>query len=237
MRAPMTQAPHRAPLAFSDLDSIVAAIRAGGGRLSSTRRVVLSALFAAEGPVSADYIAEGLGGRMVRSEVSSVYRALERLEELGVVRHVHVGHGPGLYALEGDTPREYLVCERCDRVDTVAADRLDRVRGEIRAEIGYEARFSHFPIMGLCAACAGGEDARRAQHPPEPPAETPPEHGPGGDPHSHPHVHGGHTHDHPHTRHDHQHTDHEHQHTHGDYAHSHDHVHEQGLEHHHEHAH
>ena len=33
------------------------------------------------------------------SDLASVYRNLEHLEELGVVRHVHFGHGPGLYAL------------------------------------------------------------------------------------------------------------------------------------------
>lgn len=154
----MTLAPHRERLDFSDLEGVAAAIRAGGGRLSSARRVVLSALFAAEGPVSAEYIADGLGGRMVGSEVSSVYRNLERLEELGVVRHVHVGHGPGLYALAGHTEREYLVCESCDRVDSVDAARLDGVRAEIRKTFGYEARFSHFPIVGLCPDCALGEE-------------------------------------------------------------------------------
>ena len=34
-------------------------------------------------------------------DLASVYRNLEQLEELGVVRHVHLGHGPGLYALVG----------------------------------------------------------------------------------------------------------------------------------------
>lgn len=150
----MTLAPRREPLVFHDLDEVAEEIRERGGRLSSARRVVLAALFEAAGPVSAEYIADGLGGRMIRSEVSSVYRNLERLEEIGVVRHVHVGHGPGLYTLEGDTEREYLVCERCNRVDTVEAKQLDRVRTQIRKRFGYEARFSHFPIVGLCSNCA-----------------------------------------------------------------------------------
>jgi high-affinity nickel-transport protein len=174
----MTQAPEREPLAFDDLDGVVAAIRERGGRVTAARRIVLEALFAADGPVSAEYIADGLGGRVVRSEVSSVYRNLELLEELGVVRHVHLGHGPGLYALEGRTQREYLVCERCHRVDAVDAGRLDRVREQIRADFGYEAAFGHFPIVGLCAACAAGAEAT-ADH----------GHSHGGYVHSHPHAH------------------------------------------------
>jgi Fur family ferric uptake transcriptional regulator len=178
----MTLAPRREPLAFEGLDDVAEAIRERGGRLSSARRVVLAALFAADGPVSAEYIADGLGGQMIRAEVSSVYRNLERLEDLGVVRHVHLGHGPGLYALEDATEREYLVCERCNRVDAVESKKLDRVRADIRKRFGYEARFSHFPIVGLCEQCAkeaGGGARGRA----------------GG---AHQHSHGSYLHEHDH---------------------------------------
>lgn len=160
----MTLAPRRAPLSFGGLDDVAAAIRDAGGRLTSARRVVLAALFAADGPVSAEYLAAGLGGQMIGSDISSVYRNLERLEALGVVRHVHVGHGPGLYTLEDDTQHEYLVCERCDRVDSVDAARLDEVRAAIRESFGYQARFSHFPIVGLCARCAEDDEPHSHEH-------------------------------------------------------------------------
>jgi Fur family ferric uptake transcriptional regulator len=104
--------------------------------------------------VSAEFIAEGLGGRLTGADLTSVYRNLEYLEELGVVRHVHVGHGPGLYALERGE-QEYLFCEHCERVDRVEASRLDPAREQIRKAFGYEASFSHFPVVGLCADCAG----------------------------------------------------------------------------------
>ena len=166
----MTRAPRRAPLHFDDLESVAKAIRSRGGRLSTPRRLVLEALFLAEGPVSAEYIADGLNGRGRTLDASSVYRNLQVLEELGVVHHVHLGHGPGLYALETATTHEYLVCMRCDRVDAVAAERFDPVRRQIRDEFGYEAAFGHFAIAGLCGACAAaegvgdGHDAHGAGH-------------------------------------------------------------------------
>jgi len=112
---------------------------------------VLEALFAADVPLPADAVAPGL-------DRASVYRALEYLEQLGVVRHVHLGHGPGLYALTGGAEREYLVCERCDRVRAVDAEELDGVRALIEREFGYRARFSRFPVVGLCADCAAAGD-------------------------------------------------------------------------------
>jgi Fur family ferric uptake transcriptional regulator len=91
-----------------------------------------------------------------------VYRNLESLEQLGLVRHVHLGHGPGLYALAGPA-REYLVCESCDATIAVDESQLDDVRDLLKARFGYEAHFSHFPIVGLCAACAA-EPAPSAHH-------------------------------------------------------------------------
>jgi len=141
------------PLPFRDLEEVAAAVRKAGGRLSAPRRRVLEALFAAEGPVSASYLAGGLGGRGPEVDLASVYRSLEQLEELGVVRHVHVGHGPGLYGLVGDGEREFLVCEACGKVVAVDPSALERVRGVIRDDFGLEARFTHFPIHGRCADC------------------------------------------------------------------------------------
>jgi Fur family ferric uptake transcriptional regulator len=152
----VTQAPRTPPVAAEDLDDVVAALRAQGGRLTAQRRALLGALFAAEGPVSAEHLARGLG-----VDPATAYRTLENLQELGVARHVHIGHGPGLYALATEPAREYLACERCDAVTIVDAATLDGVRSAIRAASGYEARFDHFPIVGLCAACAAGRPPAR----------------------------------------------------------------------------
>jgi Fur family ferric uptake transcriptional regulator len=155
----MTVAPRSEPLRFRDLDEVAEAVRRDGGRLTMPRRLVLEALFAADGLVTAEQIAAGAQtGAAI--EIASVYRNLERLEELGVVRHVHLGHGPGLYGLVGDGEREYLVCEGCGRVTAADPARLDRARAAIRADLGYEARFTHFPIHGLCTGCA---DAHRSR--------------------------------------------------------------------------
>jgi Fur family ferric uptake transcriptional regulator len=136
-------------MAFDDLDDAVQALRESGLRLSTPRRLVLEALFASTGPVAAGDLARELG-----LDESSVYRNLELLEQRGLVRHVHLGHTAGLYTLAGADDTEYLYCERCGNATAVTPDRLDPVREQIRDEFGYTARFTHFPIVGLCAQCA-----------------------------------------------------------------------------------
>jgi Fur family transcriptional regulator, ferric uptake regulator len=150
----MTDAPHRAPRSFSDIDEVLDMLRADGDRVSAARRLVLEALFAADGPVSADAIADGLDGQHTPLDRTSVYRNLEHFEKLGIVHHVHAGHGAGLYVLAGSGEHEYLVCERCHRVEAVEPKVLDAARSAIQRAAGYRARFSHFPIHGLCSTCA-----------------------------------------------------------------------------------
>jgi Fur family ferric uptake transcriptional regulator len=150
----MTVASNTPPLSFDTIEEAVRAVRKEGMRLSTARRLVLEAFFAADGPVSAVHLAHTLS-----IDETSVYRNLEVLERHGLIRHVHLGHGPGLYALVGRQEVEYLYCEQCDKVTAVATDQLDPIRKSIKTRFGYEARFTHFPIVGLCEHCAAASPA------------------------------------------------------------------------------
>jgi Fur family transcriptional regulator, ferric uptake regulator len=229
------RSPFKQPVQVEDLEGALRALRESGHRVTAARRMVLEGLFEVEGPVSADHLARTVGGKSTPLDTASVHRNLAQLEEIGLVRHVHIGHGPGLYALVGEADREYIACERCGRVTSVEPAKLDPVRRTIRRKFGYEARFSHFPILGLCRSCAeegrARTEARGADE-----MHHHDEHG-HDRPHSHRHGHGDEEHEHAHTTHDHEHTEHEHEHSHGDYVHSHPHVHEKGLEGAHEHGH
>jgi Fur family ferric uptake transcriptional regulator len=237
----MTDAPRRAQRTFGDVDEAIVQLREAGHRASAARRRVLEALFAADGPVSAELVADGLEGRFPRMDLASVYRNLDVLEAAGLVRHLHLGHGPGLYEPAGSPEREHLACERCGRVTSTEPARLDRIRTLIRRDFGYEARFDHFPILGLCAECARAGEAAELHSPHAQPGDRMSHADEHSHEHPHRHEHGhGHgsvSHSHPHTTHDHEHTEHEHEHSHGDRVHAHPHVHEQGLEHEHDHAH
>jgi Fur family ferric uptake transcriptional regulator len=147
----MTLAPESEPLRFSDLNDVAAVLKAEGTRMTTPRRLVLQALFAAEGLVSAEQVATG-SHTGIELDLTSVYRNLERLEELGLVRHVHLGHGPGRYLPTG-VRWEFVVCDACGEFAAVEPDVLDRARDAIRAATGYAVRFAHFPVVGTCPAC------------------------------------------------------------------------------------
>jgi Fur family ferric uptake transcriptional regulator len=148
----MTASFHGPPVEAATPNAAISALRANGLRVSAARRLVLEALYAADGPVSADDIAKGLNGRLPPSDLSSVYRNLETLEHVGLVDHVHLGHGPGLYAVAGPQ-RGWAVCETCERHIALEPQALEKLSAAVRRLIGFDARFSHFPIVGRCGDC------------------------------------------------------------------------------------
>jgi Fur family transcriptional regulator, ferric uptake regulator len=149
----MTVAHTAAPLDVTDSEQAMMLLREQGMRVSAARRLVIEALFTAPGPVSAEQIAGGVAG-LPASDLTSVYRNLEALERVGLVRHFHAGHGPGLYTLAARDGREHLACEVCGSVLTVDADQLEPARELLRDRFDFEASFAHFPIVGTCGRCA-----------------------------------------------------------------------------------
>jgi Fur family transcriptional regulator, ferric uptake regulator len=137
---------------FKSANAVLRALRERGLRISTARRLIVNALFEAGGPVSAQQIAIGLDGTPL--DLASIYRNLEKLQAIGVVRHFHAGHGPGRYVLaSGDEP-EYLACDRCGAIREIDRRELEPLREAVRKRFGYRVGFSHFPMMGLCPRCA-----------------------------------------------------------------------------------
>src|SRR4051794_19565118 len=106
-------------------------VRPHGLRLSTARRCVLHALLAAQRPPTAEEIAGD-------ADVASVYRNLETLEAIGIVRHVHLGHGPGRYALSARSGG-WATCERCGRSTLLDPAAVHEIRRVILETAGFDA--------------------------------------------------------------------------------------------------
>jgi len=152
----VTQAADVPAVRAADAADAVGLLRRSGVRVSTVRRLIVEGLFAADDPVSAAELAQRLG-----LDESSVYRNLEMLERHGLIRHVHLGHGPGLYTRHEDD--EYLFCERCGKVTVLESDELAAIRQQLERRFGHIPRFSHFALVGVCRDCARApSEPRRA---------------------------------------------------------------------------
>lgn len=136
------------PVAVPNPTAALGSLRARGLRISTTRRLVVDALFDAEAPVTAEAIARTAG-----ADLASVYRNLDALEAAGIARHVHVGHAAGRYVLSGRHEGGYAACDRCGRHVALDPAELARLRDEVRAVCGFACDFAHFPLVGACPDC------------------------------------------------------------------------------------
>jgi Fur family ferric uptake transcriptional regulator len=138
------------------LARILDALREKGGRLTPARRAIVTALVDAKAHVTADELAATVQGQLPDVHLSTIYRTLERLEELGFIEHVHLGHGRAIYQLADDR-HHHLVCDRCGWVTGVPADLLDEVAANVKKRYDFVLDPSHFSLGGFCRECAASE--------------------------------------------------------------------------------
>jgi Fur family ferric uptake transcriptional regulator len=128
-------------------------LRARGYRLTPQRQLVLEAVERL-GHATPDEIAAEVRRTAGGVNLSTIYRTLELLEELGLVTHAHFGHGPLTYHGRSGDEHAHLVCQSCERVvelpPTVLADLLERVRDGY----GFTVDVMHVALSGLCAECS-----------------------------------------------------------------------------------
>jgi Fur family ferric uptake transcriptional regulator len=88
--------------------------------------------------------------------ISTIYRTLELLEELDLVRHAHLGHGAPSYHPAGHHEHLHLVCRDCGSVSQIGVEVAAELTGQVRAQTGFEVDLEHFAIYGRCGRCAAG---------------------------------------------------------------------------------
>ena len=133
-------------------------LRRRGYRLTPQRQLVLEAV-GELGHGTPDEIAAAVRQKASGVNISTVYRTLELLEELGLVRHTHLGHGAPTYSVATDDDHVHLVCRDCGAVEEVAPDVLDDVVHRLERERGFSVDVGHFAVFGRCRECSdpGGE--------------------------------------------------------------------------------
>ena len=93
----MTTASQHRRSPVPDVDGALARIREGGGRVTAAKRSVVELLFGSEDVRTAEDFVAAIDG----VDRSVVYRTLAQFEELGIVEHVHLGHGSAVYRRRG----------------------------------------------------------------------------------------------------------------------------------------
>ena len=133
-------------------DELASRLHSLGYRLTPQRQLVLQAVETL-GHATPDEILAEVQQHASAVNVSTIYRTLEVLEELGLVRHAHLSDRAPTYHSVTDHVHFHLVCRNCHRVVSVDPEVLAPFASRLREEQGFVIDVGHLAIFGECVEC------------------------------------------------------------------------------------
>lgn len=129
-------------------------LRSRGLRWTPQRRTVIEVLAASDGHITGADLVERCREREPSTIPSTVYRTLDVLEELGLVRHGHDANGREEYHVEPAAEHGHLHCSDCGVTWEIGAEAAASVAASLRGAEGFEIDIGHVTLVGRCRDCA-----------------------------------------------------------------------------------
>ena len=146
----MTDHAHEHPSPAGDWQ---ATLRSKGYRLTPQRELVLRAVERL-GHATPDEILGAVREESQAVNISTVYRTLELLEELGLVRHAHISDRAPTYHSAAAPEHVHLVCRECHAITEVAPAVVEPLVASVRSTYGFVTDVGHLTVFGTCGRCA-----------------------------------------------------------------------------------
>ena len=127
-------------------------LREKGYRLTPQRELVLNAVDAL-GHGTPDEVCAKVHEQSSAINISTVYRTLELLEELGLVRHTHITDRAPTYHSTRTPQHVHLVCRGCGRVLEATPAEFETLRAGLLEQHGFTPDLGHLTVFGRCAEC------------------------------------------------------------------------------------
>jgi Fur family transcriptional regulator, ferric uptake regulator len=127
-------------------------LRERGLRLTPQRQLILEAAHEL-GHATPEQIHHAVRERAAGVNITTVYRTLELLEELGLVIHTHLSHGSPTYHPAGEDQHVHLVCRGCGSISEVDPAVLLPVTQRLQREQSFRVDVGHVSLFGLCGNC------------------------------------------------------------------------------------
>lgn len=132
--------------------SLAEMLRERGLRLTPQRQLILEAVHEL-GHATPEQVHHHVRERVAGVNITTVYRTLELLEDLGLVNHTHLSHGSPTYHAAGEHEHVHLVCRGCGSIGEVDPSVMRGVTERLAAEKGFRVDVGHVSLFGECGNC------------------------------------------------------------------------------------
>ena len=128
-------------------------LRESGHRLTPQRELVLTAVEKL-GHATPDQVYAEVRTHSSAINLSTVYRTLELLDELGLIHHAHLSDRAPTYHAARGHEHSHLVCRQCHTVTSVEREEMEAALGPLAARHGFRPDYGHLTVFGTCEDCA-----------------------------------------------------------------------------------
>ena len=128
-------------------------LRASGHRLTPQRELVLAAVETL-GHATPDDVYGEVRTHSDSINRSTVYRTLELLDELGLIRHAHLTDRAPTYHSARGHEHAHLVCRECHRVISIDRAEMEGALGTVASRHDFTPDYGHLTVFGACSDCA-----------------------------------------------------------------------------------
>ena len=138
-------------------EAAIRSLRARGQRWTPQRRALIEVLAGVEGHVTGAELIERCRAIDPATIPSTVYRTLDVLEELGLVRHSHGADGREEYHVLPEMEHAHLYCESCGQSWDLAASELGPLAQRLGESFRFTVDVAHLTISGTCSSTSRSE--------------------------------------------------------------------------------
>jgi len=128
-------------------------LQTNGYRLTGSRRAVVKIIAGSSKILTPLDVFEQARASHPGIGLVTVYRTLDKLEQLGLIQRVHQPSGCQAFAAALNGHQHLLICQRCGKVRYFSGDHLDGLVGNVEEESGFRVHEHWLQLFGLCNDC------------------------------------------------------------------------------------
>ena len=140
------------------MDDWLERLQENGYRLTGPRRTVVETIATSWQVLSPLEVFERARARYPSLGLVTVYRTLEKLEELALIQRVHTPAGCQTFIASAPGHQHLLICQNCGRFEYFSGDRLDTLMSDVQQESGYRIQDHWLQLFGVCTHCQSALD-------------------------------------------------------------------------------
>ena len=134
-------------------DEILETLRSDGRRITAQRSLLLEVIRQSHGHLDASEIYLRARSKDPRISLSTVYRNLNLLKEMGLISELHLDEEHHHYELREEADHYHLICSGCERVIEFESPLVGRLIAQVSEGEGFSIERVHMDLVGLCPEC------------------------------------------------------------------------------------